>query len=138
MKIARFVCVMIAGAAALPSMAQDPRAGPARLAHVPLMTACPDALNELPDNLYPAWRALDSAAVVLVDFKVDGGRISQVNMSGGHGDYVGPVRRAVKTIKCGPAGGGSYAVRFSIKFQYPEDQGSVATAMQLLDGAAGR
>jgi hypothetical protein len=132
MKIARFVYVMIAGAAALPAMAQD------RLAHVPLMTACPDALKELPDNLYPAWRALDSAAVVLVDFKVDGGRISQVNMSGGHGDYVGLVRRAVKAIKCGPADGGAYAVRLSIKFQYPEDQGSVATAMQLLDGAAGR
>jgi hypothetical protein len=71
--------------------------------------------------------------VVKVDFKLDGGKIRDVNMSGGHGNYAGHVRRAVKAMKCRRQGDGIVAVRFSIRFQYPEDQNTPAAAVQLID-----
>jgi len=58
-------------------------------------------------------------------------------MSGGHGPYINRVRRAVIALKCRGAGAEPYAVRFRIKFQYPDDQAAGATAMQFFDEAPG-
>jgi hypothetical protein len=134
----KFICIMLAAAAVLPSMAaarsqQDPMARVEVRHYVPLTTACPGVLKDLPENLYPAWRAIDSAAEVVVDFKLEDGKAVGVTMSGGHGDYVGPVRHAVKAMKCSQAGEGAYAVRFRIKFQYPEDKVEGLAAVQITD-----
>ena len=134
----KYICIMLAAAAALPSMAaarnrQDAVARVEVRHYVPLTTACPGVLKDLPDNLYPAWRAIDSAAEVVVDFKLVDGKVSDVTMSGGHGDYIGPVRHAVKAMKCSHPGEGAYAVRFRIRFQYPEDQGAALASMQIAD-----
>lgn len=132
--LAKLVCTSM-----LFAVAAQPSASLARDAGVrdqlPLLTACPDALKALPENLYPAWRALDSAAEVVVDFKLDGDRISDVSMSGGHGSYMAPVRRAVRAMKCGRPGEKAYAVRFRITFQYPEDPAGATTAMLFADVA---
>ena len=138
----KIICIMFAAAAALPSTAsaRNQQDGVARVEvrhYVPLTTACPGVLKDLPDNLYQAWRAIDSAAEVVVDFKLEHGKVSDVTMSGGHGDYVGPVRRAVKAMKCSRPDEGAYAVRFRIKFQYPEDQGAGLAAMQITDEMPG-
>lgn len=129
---ARWFSIIFAAAAALPSAVTAQSEAPR---YVHLVTACPDGLNELPENLYPAWLAINSAAEVLVDFKVDGGRIKDVTMSGGHGPYVNRVRRAIIRLKCRYAGTESYAVRFRIKFQYPDDLPTGATALQFFDEA---
>ncbi|MES2017852.1 MAG: hypothetical protein V4484_15285 [Pseudomonadota bacterium] len=130
--------ICMAGAAALPCMAaaHDAQAATARVDvrhYLPLTSACPGVLAQLPEQLYPAWRALDSTADVVVDFKLEGGKISDVKMTGGHGDYKMPVRRAVKAMGCTGPGQGAYAVRFRIKFVYPEDQGLAQTVMQISD-----
>lgn len=134
----RFACM----AAALPAIAaaQDPQATMSRVEvrqhYLPLTSACPGELKDLQENLYPAWRAIDSAAEVLVDFKLENGKVRDVKVSGGHGDYYRfPVRSAVHAMKCINPGQGTYAVRFSIKFVYPEDQGSTPTAMRISDEA---
>jgi hypothetical protein len=129
---ARWFSIMFAAAAALPS-AVTAQSEAHRYVH--LVTACSDGLKELPENLYPAWLAINSAAEVLVDFKVDGGKIKDVTMSGGHGPYINRVRRAVKTLKCRSTGAESYSVRFRIKFQYPDDLPTGAAAMQFFDEA---
>ncbi len=136
--LTKFVCIMFAGAAALPALAaaQDPQAAISRVEvrhYLPLTTACPGVVAQLVENLYPAWRAIDSAAVVLVDFKLEGGKASEVTMSGGHGDYVQPIRHAVKAMACSHPDEGTYAVRFRINFVYPEDQGKTVSAMQISD-----
>lgn len=127
--LARLVCIstFLAGAA-LPSaaFARD---------YVPLATACPAALQTLPENLYPAWRELDSAAEVVVDFKLDGDKVSDITMSGGHGNYAGLVRHAVKAMKCRQPGEPGAAVRFRIAFDYPEDHPGTRTAMRIADEA---
>lgn len=122
------ICTFLAGAAL-------PQAASAR-DYVPLASACPGALPALPENLYPAWREIDSAAEVVVDFKLDGDRVSDITMSGGHGSYVGLVRRAVKAMKCSRAGKQGIAVRFRITFEYPEDRRGATTAMQFSDEAS--
>lgn len=132
-KLARLICIMFAGAVALPSAAAA-RDQPA-VHYVALVSACPDALKVLPESLYPAWLVLDSAAEVVVDFKLDGDKVSGVTMSGGHGSYIGPVRRAVKAMKCRRPGAEAYAVRFRITFRYPEDQVAPMTALQFADEA---
>lgn len=127
---ARFISIVFAAAAALPSLVT---AQSEARHYVHLVTACPEKLQELPENLYPAWLAINSAAEVLVDFKVDGGKINDVTMSGGHGPYINRVRRAIKTLKCHSTGAEPYSVRFRIKFQYPEDQPTGLAAMQFFD-----
>lgn len=131
---ARCISIMFAAAAALPSVAA---AQSEAQRYVHLVTACPGGLNELPENLYPAWVAINSAAEVLVDFKVEGSKIKDVTMSGGHGPYVNRVRRAIKTLKCRCAGAEPYSVRLRIKFQYPDDPSAGVTAMQFFDEAPG-
>jgi hypothetical protein len=125
--LARLVCIstFLAGAV-LPAsaFARD---------YVPLATACPGALKTLPENLYPAWRELDSAAEVVVDFKLDGGKVSGITMTGGHGGYAALVRHAVKAMTCSQAGAQGSAVRFRITFDYPEDHPGITTAMQIAD-----
>jgi hypothetical protein len=100
--------------------------------HLALATACPNAFKELPDHLYRAWREIDSAADVLVEFKLDDRRISDVKTIG-HVDYFGFVRQAVRSMKCQHAGDGAYAVSFRIRFRYPEDEASGQMAMQFVD-----
>jgi hypothetical protein len=139
-RLSTFICMLFAGAAALPSMAwaRDQAVPIARVEvrhYVPLTMACPEVGKQLAQDLYPAWRAIDSAADVLVDFKLEGTKVSDVKLSGGHGDYIGPVRHAVKAMKCRQPGAGAYAVRFRIKFQYPEDQPSALAAIQFADEA---
>ena len=136
--LAKFICIMFAGAAALPAVAaaQDPQAPMARVEvrhYLPLTGACPGAVPALAEDLYPAWRAIDSAAVVLVDFKLQDGQVRDVKVAGGHGDYVLPIRHAVKAMKCSQPGSGTYAVRFRINFVYPEDQGGQISALQISD-----
>ncbi|MES2318909.1 MAG: hypothetical protein V4631_15620 [Pseudomonadota bacterium] len=126
--LTKFVCMILAAAAVSPSLAAA-----VEVPQVALFTACPDVVAALPESLYPAWRAIDSAAVVKVDFKLDGGKVRAVNMSGGHGDYIGHVRRAVRAMKCRQQGDGIVAVRFSIRFQYPEDLNAPAATLQLID-----
>lgn len=127
---ARFISIMFAAVAALPSAVAAQ--GEVRQ-YVPLVAACPELLGDLPENLYPAWLAINSAAEVLVDFKVEGSKIKDVTMSGGHGPYINRVRRAVKQLKCRCAGAEPYAVRFRIKFQYPGYQPAGVAAMQFVD-----
>ena len=134
-----FICILLAGAVALPSIAAAAHKQPGPLAqvevrhYVPLATACPDVAKKLQEDLYPAWRTIDSAAEVLVDFKLEGNSITDVKLSGGHGDYIGPVRHAVKAMQCRQPGEGAYAVRFRITFRYPEDQPSALAAVQFTD-----
>jgi hypothetical protein len=127
--LARLVCIstFLAGAAV-------PSAASAR-DYVPLATACPGALQTLPENLYPAWRELDAATDVVVEFKVDGDKVSDVTMSGGHGNYAGLVRHAIKAMKCTQAGAQVSAVRVRIAFDYPEDHAGTRTALQISDAA---
>lgn len=127
--LARLVCIStLFAAAALPTaaFARD---------YVPLATACPNALLTLPENLYPAWRELDTATDVVVQFKLDGDQVSGITMAGGHGNYAALVRHAVKAMKCSQAGGQGAAVRFRITFDYPEDHPGTRTAMQIVDAA---
>lgn len=138
---ARLICILLSAAGvALPAtaLADEPASASAPAGHrhyVALERACPDVAGRLSENLYPAWRAIDSAAQVLVDFKLDGATISDVRVSGGHGDYIGPVRRAVRAMKCtGVAANGS-AVRFRIVFQYPEDERGTLAAVRFFDEA---
>ncbi len=127
--LARLVCIStFLTAATLPAavFARD---------YVPLATACPGALQTLPESLYPAWRELDSAAEVVVDFKLDGGKVSGITMTGGHGNYAALVRQAVKAMKCSQAGEQGGAVRIRITFDYPEDHPGTRTAMRIVDQA---
>ncbi|MFL6658287.1 MAG: hypothetical protein ACJ8GW_09460 [Massilia sp.] len=125
-------------AIALPMLAQAQEAAPIPSVEVrPLLaltSACPNAFKELPDNLYRAWREIDTAADVQVQFKLDGSRISEVKTIG-RVDYYGFVRQAVRSMKCQHAGEGAYAVSFRIKFRYPEDEAGAQMAMQFVDDA---
>lgn len=138
---ARLMCILLAAAGlALPAfaLAHEPaNASPAarHRQYVALERACPDVSGRLSENLYPAWRAIDSAAQVLVDFKLDGAIISDVQISGGHGDYVGPVRRAVRAMKCTSVAASGSSVRFRIVFQYPEDARGMLAAVRFSDEA---
>ncbi len=132
---ARLVCMLLAaGASALPAIAAAQETNflapqVQQRAYLALERACPDVGATLSENLYPAWRAIDSAAQVVVDFKLDGAAISDVHVSGGHGEYVVPVRRAVRAMKCSSAGAAGSAVRFRIVFQYPEDKRIMPVSM---------
>lgn len=137
-KSAKFICMLFAGAVAMPLMAsaQEQQANVARIQvghHIPLTTACPGAISVLPEKLYPAWREIDTTADVLVDFKLDGDQVTDVKASGGYGNYYGLVRSAVKSLRCQRPGEGAYAVRFRIQFRYPEDEGASLTAMTFSD-----
>jgi hypothetical protein len=121
----------VAAALAAPAVAQAGDMAQVRVHRtMALDSACPGVRAQLSEDLYPAWRAIDSAADVIVDFKLDGGKVRDVQMSGGHGDYVQPVRHAIKAMKC--SGADDAAVRVKITFQYPEDKGS-ALAVQFAD-----
>ncbi len=126
---ARLMCMFLAAAAlALPAAA-----APVAPDTMPFAAACPGVNARLARDLYPAWRAIDSAAQILVQFKLDGDVISDVQLSGGHGDYIGPVRHAVRAMKCSSSQ--ASAVRFRIVFQYPEDQGAIPAALAFVDAA---
>lgn len=125
------ICMTIAAAASPARIAQAQSAGDRQ--NVALAAACPAALATLPERLYPAWRAIDSAAQVVVEFNLDGHVISGVKVSGGHGDYVGAVRSAVKAMTCRVSSGGLSSVRFRISFSYPEDVGSPTIALNIVD-----
>lgn len=127
---AQLMCMFLAaGALALPASAAPPVAPH----NMTFAAACPGVNARLAQDLYPAWRAIDSAAQVLVQFKLDGDVISDVQLSGGHGDYIGPVRHAVRAMKCSSTH--ASAVRFRIVFQYPEDQGAMQAALAFVDAA---
>ena len=138
---ARLICILLSAAGvALPAaaLAHQPASVSAPAGdrpYVALDSACPGVASRLSENLYPAWRAIDSAAQVLVDFKLDGATISDVQVSGGHGDYIGPVRRAVRAMKCTSVAANGSAVRFRIVFQYPEDARGMPAAVRLSDEA---
>lgn len=101
-----------------------------------LAAACPEVYLTLSDRLYPAWRAIDSTAQVLVEFTLDGATVKAIKVSGGHGDYAGHVRSAVRAMKCQTTSGGLAKVRFRINFVYPEDGRSGAMALQIADEPA--
>lgn len=126
------ICMMTTAAATLAGMAQAQPAGDGQN-DVALAAACPAALATLPERLYPAWRAIDSAAQVLVEFNLDGNVISGVKVSGGHGDYVGAVRSAVKAMTCRVSSAGPSSVRFRINFSYPEDVRSPTIALNIVE-----
>ena len=65
---------------------------------LPVGSACPAIFSTLPERLDPAWRSLDSAAQVVVEFKLDGSAISDVRVSGGDGQYASHVRSAVRAM----------------------------------------
>lgn len=139
--LARSMCILLGAAGvALPAFALAHEPGSASWTtldrqYVALERACPGVAGQLSVNLYPAWRAIDSAAQVMVDFKLDGATISDVQVSGGHGDYVGPVRRAVRAMKCSSLAANGSAVRFRIVFQYPEDARGMPAAVRFSDEA---
>jgi hypothetical protein len=134
-KLARFVCLIAAAGAALPitASAQDKITQVQVRSVIPLVAACPQAMQELPDALYPAWREINTPADVAVEFKLDGARISDVKLSGGQGEYVSMVRHALRTMKCVRPGEGAYAVRFHIKFRYDEEASAATAAVQFVD-----
>lgn len=136
-KSARLVCLIAAAGAALPLMAsaQEKLTQVQVRRYIPLVAACPHAMQELPDTLYQAWREINTPADVVVDFKLDGGKVTDVKMAGGQGDYYGLVRHAVKTMKCVRPGDGVYAVRFHIKFRYDEESPDATAAVQFEDEA---
>ena len=137
MKRHSLIACSLLGIAALcgPSIAQAaPQAlHEAEVRHVlPVATACPTIFATLPERLIPAWRALDSAAQVVVDFNLDGSTITDLKVSGGHGGYAGLVRSAVRAMQCSASASVPVAVRFHIRFVYPEDQ-SEAVAIAFSD-----
>ncbi|MBC7685242.1 MAG: hypothetical protein H7176_08435 [Bdellovibrionales bacterium] len=135
------ICTMITAVTAPAGVAQaqalDP-GSPASREHnnAVLAAACPEVYSTLPDRLYPAWRAIDSAAQVLVEFTLDGATVKAIKVSGGHGDYAGHVRSAVRAMKCRTTSAGLANVRFRINFVYPEDGRSGAMAWQIADEPA--
>jgi hypothetical protein len=136
-KLASLICITAAAALPMMASAQDKGATLARVEvrrHIPLLAACPHALQELPATLTQSWRQIEEPADVLVDFKLEGDKVGDVKVSGGMGDYDGLVRHAVKTMRCVRPGAGAYAVRFHIKFRYDEEAAAAGSmAMQLVD-----
>jgi hypothetical protein len=134
-------CLAISFAGALvmlmlapPSRAQD-GAPVARIEvrhQLQVTEACPTVLDQLPQELEGAWKNIDSATVILVDFKLVGSRIHDVKTRGGLREYHDHVRRAVRNLGCSTPDGGNYTVRFLVKFDYPDD--SIASRMAILHG----
>jgi hypothetical protein len=136
-KLARLVCMIAAAGAALPMLAHahDPITQVQVRRHIPLVVACPQAMQELPATLYKSWREIDTPADVQVDLKLDGGKVTDVAMSGGQGEYDNMVRRAVKSMTCVRPGEGAYSVRFHIKFRYDEESSTATAGLQFVDDA---
>ncbi|MES2318940.1 MAG: hypothetical protein V4631_15785 [Pseudomonadota bacterium] len=134
-QLARLVCIIAAAGAALPLAASAQTDDIARVEvrrHIPLLSACPQAMLELPASLSKSWREIDVPADVLVDIKLEGTKVTDVKVKGGQGDYDGLVRRAAKSMTCATPSEGPYAARFRIKFRYDDEQ-ATNTAMKLSD-----
>jgi hypothetical protein len=128
---------LIAMSFAAPAMAQTTGQTITRVEvrHQVLVTeACPTVLEQLPEALVTAWSNIDAPTEVLVDFKLNGSRVDEVRTKGGLRDYHAPIRRAVRNLSCGTPDGGNYAVRFLVKFAYPDDSSQVR--MSILHRAA--
>jgi hypothetical protein len=118
-----------AGAAILPALAQQPQ-GPLQQVevrrHLPVSQACPDVYQALPAMLQKAAQEIEDPAELMVEFKLDGNRVSEVRTQGNHWAYGAPVRRAVKRLDCHSPDAGAYAVRFRVVFQFSDDAGATA------------
>ena len=120
-------CLILAAGAALPSAVHaEPEAR-----FMPVEAACPAVLASLPEQLNPAWLALNAATQVTVDFKLDGKTIRDVRVSGHHGEYARHVRSAVRAMHCQAGPEGNAVVRFRIEFVYPEDQPGSTRAVRV-------
>ena len=134
----QMVCIIATAALPLTVAAQAPRSGMAQV-EVPhrasVLAACTQGVSELPQGLYQAWRETDQASEALVQFKLEGTKVSDVTIAGDVLSH-SAIRHAVRAMKCKRQGEGVYAIAFRIKFRYPEDADGTATAMQFSDVAA--
>jgi hypothetical protein len=114
-----------AAAAILPALAQQQQQGPLQQVevrrHLPVSQACPDVYQALPAMLQKAAQEIEDPAELMVEFNLDGNRVSGVHTQGNHWAYGAPVRRAVKRLDCHSPDAGAYAVRFRVVFQFSDD-----------------
>lgn len=138
-KLAHIPLAAIAGALAFPLLAppvqaQDQPTNMPRVEvrrQIPVSTACPNVVQDMSEALGRVAWEIGTPSEVLVDFKLDGDKISDVKASTGHWEFRAPVRRAVRRLACHSPGEGAYTVRFRVVFVYPDDPASAAAAAVL-------
>lgn len=91
-------------------------------------TLCPDIANDLPDALAAIARQRSEAALIEVQFALDGSAIADVQTQGGGAAYQRAVRRAVRGLDCRSPEAGRQTVRLRVRFVDPfaQPQGRLA------------
>ncbi len=133
-KPSQFLGAACVAAAAFPVLAQAPQDAMQRVEvrrHLPVDQACPDVYTSLQAALNRVAYELDTPAEMLVEFKLDGDRVSDVSAKGTYWAYGAPLRQAVRQLACHGPDAGAYAVRFRVVFDYTDQPGAPGTAAML-------
>jgi hypothetical protein len=85
-------------------------------------SACSGIEAALQDELAYAWRQVQSAALVHVEFQLVGNRAQEVSANGGPRAYSRYVRSAVRALDCQAASGGAQTCSFNIRFVDPDER----------------
>lgn len=94
--------------------------------HLPLTTACPNVLADLPERLSKAAWRIDTPADVIVKFTLKDDKISDLYTKASYSEFRDPVRQAVRRLHCRTPDGQAYTVQFRVVFKYDDDDDNKA------------
>jgi hypothetical protein len=115
--------VTVSGARATPPLRLDVRAG------------CPDIDAALQKSLASAWGRVQESATIRVQFRLDGGRVTDVRSTGSNRDYRPYVRRAVQQLDCGPSAAGAQEFAFMLDIVGPDQAAGQERVAELGSGS---
>lgn len=90
---------------------------------------CPSVVTELQDELSGVWQTVEEPGTVRVQFRLQGGHISEVKTKASSQAYRSAVKRAVHTLDCVNNNDKEQLFTFAVQFKSPDalrPQGAVA------------
>lgn len=121
-------------ALSLPALAQQTsQAIPAvTISHeLPLTSACPNVMADLPERLSKAAWQIDIPAEVMVKFTLKGNQMSDLQTKASYWDFRDPVRQAVRHLHCNTPDEQAYTVQFRVVFKYDDEDGDKGTSASI-------
>lgn len=130
-------CLLLGAACmafAFPAVAQQaPQPIPAvTVSHqLPVTTACPNVMTDLPERLSKAMWRIDTPADVIVKFTLNDDKISELYTKASYSEFRDPVRTAVRRLHCHTPDGQAYTVQFRIVFRYDDEDDNKGTTASI-------
>lgn len=95
---------------------------------LPVTSACPNVMKDLPDRLNKVAWQIGASANVLVKFTLTGSQLSELHTKASDWEFGDQVRRAVRHLRCQIPDQLAYTVQFRVVLKFEDDDNAGSTA----------